>query len=77
MRAVIAMQDAAGAVGGGNEHAAKPGLIERAGELLSVCWQAAGAAQDYERLRSMSDVELGKRGLKRSELPRAIFDKLA
>lgn len=76
MRAVIAMQDSIGAIHRRDERAGKPSLIERAGEILSIFRQAADAAHDYERLRSMSDAELARRGLKRSELPRAVFDKL-
>jgi hypothetical protein len=76
MRAFIAMQDSVGGIDRRNEDASKLGLIERAGEILSICRQAADAAYDYERLKSMSDAELARRGLKRSELPRAVFDKL-
>jgi hypothetical protein len=76
MRAFIAMQDSVGGIDRRNEDASKPGLIERAGEILSICRQAADAAHDYERLKSMSDAELARRGLSRSELPRVVFDKL-
>jgi hypothetical protein len=76
MRAVIAMQDQVGAVGLRDERAGKPSLIERAGEIIAICRQAADAAHDYERLKSMSDAELAKRGLKRSELPRVVLERL-
>ena len=49
MRAFIAMQDSVGDINRRNEYASKPGLIERAGEILSICRQAADAAYDYER----------------------------
>jgi hypothetical protein len=76
MRAVIAMQRPVGAVDRRDEPADKPGMLERVGEILSICRQAAGAAHDYERFKRMSDAELARRGLKRSELPRAILDRL-
>lgn len=76
MRAVIAMQKPVGAIDRRDGPADKPGMIERVGEILTVFRQAADAAHDYERLKRMSDAELAKRGLKRSELPRAILDKL-
>jgi hypothetical protein len=76
MRAVIAMQGSVGAVGRRHERAGRPGLIKRAGEIVTICLRAADAAHDYEKLKYMSDAELDKRGLKRSDLPRAVFDKL-
>ena len=76
MRAVIAMQDSADIIVRREKRADKPSLIERAGEIVSICWQAADVAHEYEKLRSMSDAELARRGLKRSELPRVVFDRL-
>jgi hypothetical protein len=75
MRALIAMQDSVGGIDS-DRRSSKPGLIERAGEVLRICRQGADAAHDYQRLKSMSDAELARRGLKRSELPRVVFDKL-
>jgi hypothetical protein len=73
----MAMQEPVGAIDRrSGERADKPGLIERAGEILAICSRATAAAHTYEELKAMSDQELAKRGLKRADLPRAAFDAL-
>ncbi len=76
MRALIAMQDSLGAIDRRSDRSSKPGLIERAGEILAICSRATAAAHTYQELKAMSDQELAKRGLKRADLPRAAFDTL-
>jgi hypothetical protein len=45
-------------------------------EAMHVCARACAAARHYEELKPMSDAALAARGLKRTDLPRAAFDKL-
>ena len=52
-------------------------LLGRVADILSVCARARAAAQHYEELKPLSDQALAMRGLTRSEVPRAAFDKLA
>ena len=77
MRAIIAMQDLTHAVDSLSERDGRPDLIERAREIWAICSRAAAAAHTYEALKSLSNQELAARGLKRADLPRAGFDKLA
>ena len=76
MRAIIAMQESVGAFDRPSERASKPGIVERAREVFSICSRASDAAHAYEELKAMSDHELAKRGLKRADLARAAFDRL-
>ena len=77
MRAIIAMAQAPDITDPLSGIARGPGLIERAREVFSICSRAADAAHAYEALKAMSGDELAKRGLKRADLPRAAYDKLA
>lgn len=52
-------------------------LMGRVADILAVCARARAAAQHYEELKALSDQALEQRGLKRADLPRAAFDKLA
>ena len=76
MPAIIAMQRSTDIADRPSARAGKPGFIERTREVLTICWRAADAAHTYEHLKRLSDQELAKRGLKRTDLPRAAFDKL-
>jgi hypothetical protein len=46
-------------------------------EAMEACAQAWAAARHYEDLRPKSGAALAQLGLKRSDLPRAAFDKLS
>jgi hypothetical protein len=54
-----------------------PGLMRRILEVLRICSRASEAAHHYEQLKRLSDQALAAKGLKRADLPRAAFDKLA
>ena len=54
----------------------KLGLLDWIREILVICRRGRTAAQYYEELRPQSDQSLAAKGLKRSDLPRAAFEKL-
>jgi hypothetical protein len=45
-------------------------------EIAGICSRASEAAHHYESLRPLSDAALAAKGLERSGLPRAAFEKL-
>lgn len=55
----------------------RPGLIERIREVMAVCARASAAAHFYAEHKRLSDAGLADRGLRRADLPRATFERLA
>ena len=57
--------------------AAALNVFNRMLEVLRICRRAGDAAHYYEELKPQSDQALEEKGLKRSDLPRAAFEKLS
>ena len=53
------------------------GVLARLLEILDICRSACAAAHYYENMKPKSDLALDGKGLKRSDLPRAAFEKLS
>jgi hypothetical protein len=45
-------------------------------DILSICAHGLVAAHHYEQLKSQSDTDLAAKGLRRGDVPRAVFRKL-
>ena len=52
-------------------------IFNRLPEVLRICRRAQEAAHYYEELKPQSNQALAGKGLKRSDLPRAAFEKLS
>ena len=50
-------------------------FLDRVRVYLAAFRQALDAAHHYESLKSLSDQSLAAKGLRREDLPRAVFEK--
>jgi hypothetical protein len=75
MRAGFAIKQSGGTIGRAARYG-RPNLIDRIVEVMAICSRATAAAHFYEEHKAMSDAALAERGLERSQLSSAAFDKL-